>query len=215
MTEEKTKRKRILLADDHFIVARGLVEILEESYDLVGIAKDGLEMVKMAAELKPELIVADISMPNLNGIDALKELKKKNLDIKVVFLTMHDEPAYARRAIDAGASGFIVKSSAPDELSQAISLAFAGGIYISPSIQKKIDEAQPSADDFTADDLTKRQKEILQLLSHGKSAKEIASDLNISSRTVEFHKYRIMKMLGIESSAGLVRFAIKQGIAEV
>ncbi|ARN57974.1 response regulator [Sedimentisphaera salicampi] len=215
MTEENTKRKRILLADDHFIVARGLVEILEESYDLVGIAKDGVEMVKMATELKPELIVADISMPNLNGIDALKELKKKNSEIKVVFLTMHDEPAYARRAIDAGASGFVVKSSAPDELAQAISLAFAGGIYISPSIQKKIDESQPSADDFTADDLTKRQKEILQLLSHGKSAKEIASDLNISSRTVEFHKYRIMKMLGIDSSAGLVRFAIKQGIAEV
>ena len=128
---------------------------------------------------------------------------------------MHDDPAYARRAIDSGASGFIVKSSAPDELTQAISLAFAGGIYISPSIQKKIDQSPEVDYAATGDDLTKRQKEILQLLSEGKSAKEIAVDLNISSRTVEFHKYRIMKMLGIESSAGLVRFAIQQGIAEV
>jgi DNA-binding NarL/FixJ family response regulator len=164
------------------------------------------------------VIVADVAMPNLNGFEALARLRKSHPNIKVVFLTMHQSAAYARRALDAGASGFVVKHSAPEELVVAIHAALKGKTFITPSLTKQVvEQAETGArgEREGARSLTSRQREILQLLAEGRSAKEIASELAISARTVEFHKYQMMEMNGLRSSAELIHFAIKHGIATI
>ena len=169
-------------------------------------------MVKAARELRPDVIVADISMPHLNGIDALAQLKRDNPKVRVVFLTMHRDVAYARRALEAGASGFVLKHSAPAELVLAVRAALQGRTFVAPELAAEIFRTgkKREADPLAA--MTPRQREILQLLAEGKSAKEIAAALDISARTVEDHKYRLMEALGIENSAELVHFAIKHGL---
>jgi len=208
------KRPRVLIADDHRIVAEGLRGLLEPEFDLVGIVEDGRELLAAAERLRPDVIVADISMPLLNGIDAVRQIKKTCEEIKVVFLTMHPDVTYAASAFEAGASGYVLKHSAPSELVTAIQSALRGKTYVTPLLAGELmqfyKEKPPGRDEHTR--LTPRQREVLQLLAEGRSAKEIAAVLNISPRTVEFHKYRMMDDLGITSVAELVQYAIRHGI---
>ena len=208
----------MLLADDHRVVSEGLKHLLAEDFELVGMVEDGRALVTAARTLQPDVIVADISMPHLNGIEAMVQLKKDNADVKVVFLTMHQEPAYARRALAAGAVGFVLKHSAPAELVMAIQAALKGQTFITPALASDVlRQAQHEADD-TANAgqlLTPRQQEILQLLAEGRSAKEIAATLAISARTVEFHKYQMMEAHGLHNNAELIHFAIKHGIVTI
>jgi len=197
------------------MVAEGLKSLLEEEFELAGIVEDGRAMVKAARELRPDVIVADISMPLLNGIDALVQLKQHDLGVRVVFLTMHRDAAYARRALEAGAAGFVLKHSASAELVLAVRAALQGRTFVTPDLASELmlgakQGAQQQADPVAA--MTPRQREILQLIAAGKSAKEIAAVLNLSARTVEDHKYRLMEQLGIENSAELIHFAIKHGL---
>ncbi|HXV61985.1 MAG TPA: response regulator transcription factor [Vicinamibacteria bacterium] len=212
------RRPTVLLADDHRIVAEGLKELLSPEFDLLGIVEDGRALVEEATRLRPDVIVADITMPHLNGIDAVEPLKKNDPRVKVVFLTMHREVAYARRALEAGASGFVLKHSAPDELVLAIRAALNGQKYITPALAGEVlqsIQSDPESSNDPVSSLTRRQREILQLLAEGKTAKEIAAVLGISTRTVEFHKYTMMQAAGIHTSAELVHFAIKHGIVEI
>jgi DNA-binding NarL/FixJ family response regulator len=211
------KRVRVLLADDHRLVAEGLRKLLEPEFELIGIVEDGFALLEAAAEQKPDVIVTDISMPGLNGIEALEELKKKNPDVHVVCLTMHRELAYARRALDAGALGYVLKHSAPEELVMAVRAAAAGRTFITSAIAGEVLQSIQSGDDAATDPvrkLTLRQREILRLLTDGYSAKEIARRLKISPRTVEFHKYTMMDTLGMSTSTELIRFALKNHVAD-
>ena len=207
-------KPRILLADDHRMVTEGLKFLLTEEFELVGIVEDGRAMVAAARKLRPEVIVADISMPQLNGLDALATLKRDNPDVRVVFLTMHRDAAYARRALEAGASGFVLKHSAPAELVLAVRAALQGRTFIAPELAAEVFRTAKEKDADPLAALTPRQREILQLLAEGKSAKEIAAALGLSARTVEFHKYTLMDALGMENSAELIRFAIKHGLIQ-
>ncbi len=209
------RRPRVLLADDHRIVTEGLKVLLGVEFDLVGVVEDGAALVEAARELRPDVIVADISMPRLNGLDALPRLKEDNPDVRVVFLTMHSELAYVRRALASGACGFVVKHSAPAELVRAVRAALEGRTFVTPALAA--DAVRPAAHGTApaADGghgLTLRQREILELIAIGRSAKEVAAILDISPRTVEFHKYRMMEILGLHSSAELIHYAIKHGI---
>ena len=210
------KRPKVLLADDHLIVVEGLKRLLGDEFELVGVAENGREMISAAKELHPDVIVADISMPQMNGLDALARIKKEDPGVKIVFLTMHSEVAYARRALKEGASGFLLKSSASSELITAIRAALEGKTYITPALAGDVFRTlgQGGAPDPVGS-LTPRQKEILQLLAAGRSAKEIAGILDVSARTVEFHKYRMMESLGLANSAELVHFAIRHGIVPI
>lgn len=209
------KRARILLADDHRMVAEGLRGLLEPEFELVGIVEDGRAMLDAAEKLKPDVVVVDVSMPLLNGIDAVRQLKKKNRDVAVVFLTMHLDVAYAASAFEVGASGYVLKHSAPSELLTAIHSALRGRTYITPMLAGELlqyHKTRPKGETDQFDRLTPRQREVLQLLVEGRSAKEVATILNISTRTVEFHKYAIMENFGLKSTADLVRFALEHGI---
>ena len=211
-------RPRVLIADDHRMVAEGLKALLADEFELVGVVEDGRAMVEAGERLRPEVIVADVAMPNLNGFEALARLRKSRPHIKVIFLTMHQNAAYARRALDAGASGFVAKHSAPEELVLAIRAALNGKTCITPSLTRQVVERAESAardDNKGVKSLTPRPREILQLLAEGLSAKEIASGLAISPRTVEFHKYQMMEMYGLHNNAELIHFAIKHGIATI
>jgi DNA-binding NarL/FixJ family response regulator len=205
-------KPRVLLADDHRMVAEGLKGLLAEEFELVGIVEDGRAMVASARELRPDVIVADISMPRLNGIDALTLLKRDNADVRVVFLTMHRDAAYARRALEAGASGYVLKHSAPAELVLAVRAALQGRTFITPDLAAEVIRTVQQKDTNPLGALTPRQREILQLLAEGKTAKEIAAALALSTRTVEFHKYALMDTLGIQNSSQLIRFALKHGL---
>lgn len=205
---------RILLADDHPIVAEGLRGLLEPQYDLVGTVENGRELLTATKKLKPDIVIADISMPQLNGIDALGCLKRAGIQVKFIFLSMHTEAIYAKRALATGASGYVLKASAPSELLVAIRRAVLGRIYVSPKILSMLGGTNWSDTESldSMDELTPRQCEVLQLLTEGRSAKEIARSLFISPRTVEYHKYRMMEVLSISSGAELVRFAIENGV---
>ena len=212
------KKPRILLADDHKIVLEGLKSLLEPEFELVGTVEDGRALVAEATKLRPDVIVADISMPQLNGIEAVRQIKEKDEKTKIVFLTMHPDPSYAASAFDAGASGFVLKHSAPSELITAIKEAIRGRTYITPLIAGDLIRTYQkggSPASHLKTELSSRQRDILQLLAEGKSAKEIGSILSISARTVEFHKYRIMEQLNIKTSAELVQYAIKLGLLSV
>jgi DNA-binding NarL/FixJ family response regulator len=208
----------VLLADDHRIVAEGLKSLLTEEFDLVGVVEDGRAMVEAAKLLRPDVIVADITMPHLNGIDALVQVRKDDPDVKIVLLTMHQEVAYARRALEAGASGFVLKHSVSAELTMAIRAALNDQTYITPALAGGVLDAMrrgPQEATDPAEALTQRQREILQLLVEGNSAKQIANVLSISPRTVEFHKYQMMEALGLHSSAELVHYTLKHGIVSI
>jgi len=211
-------RPRVLLADDHLLVAEGLKSLLSAEFELVGLVEDGRALVEAARKLRPDVIVADITMPRLNGIDALAQLKQDDERVRVVFLTMHPEVAYARRALEAGALGYVLKHSAPSELIAAIRAALDGKTWLTPAVAGEVLQDIKREPDKAGDpvaSLTPRQREILQLLAEGLSAKEIGGTLGVSARTVEFHKYQMMERLDLHTSAELVHFAIKHGIVAI
>jgi DNA-binding NarL/FixJ family response regulator len=212
------RRPRVLLADDHLLVAEALKSLLAPEFELVGVVEDGRALVEAAGRLRPDVIVADVTMPHLNGIDALIQLRQSGDRVPVVFLTMHRDVTFARRALDAGASGFVLKHSAPAELVTAIRAALSGKTYLTPQLGAEVLDAMKEGPDRATDPIasvTPRQREVLQLLAEGRSANEIASSLSISTRTVEFHKYQLMETLGIHTNAELIHFAIKHGLVEL
>jgi DNA-binding NarL/FixJ family response regulator len=211
------RRPRLLLADDHLLVAEALTSLLSPEFELVGVVEDGLALLEAAQRLRPDVIVADVTMPRLNGIDALVRLRQSGDHVPVVFLTMHRDVTFARRALEAGASGFVLKHSASVELVAALHAALEGKTYLTPQLAGEVLEAMKLGPEQAADpvaSLTPRQREVLQLLAEGRSAKQIATSLSISTRTVEFHKYQLMETLGLHSTADLVHFAIKHGLVE-
>lgn len=208
------KRKRILLADDHKFITEGLKNLLEPDFDVIGIVSDGKALVQEVARLKPDVIVVDISMPRLNGIEAIRQIAEQKIQARIIVLTMHSDITYATRALEAGATGYVLKHSAPQELLHAIEASLVGKKFITKKIKDELDKVPVSRKDPIRK-LTARQREVLQLLTEGHSAKQVGDVLNISPRTVEFHKYKIMEELGIYNSAELVHYAIKLGIVNV
>jgi DNA-binding NarL/FixJ family response regulator len=207
-------RPRILIADDHAILLDAFKKLLETDYDVVGTVTDGQALVKAAEQLKPDVILADISMPRLNGLDAGERLRERAPDAKLLYLTVNEDPDIAAEAIRRGAAGFLLKKCASAELFQAIRHVLAGQTYISPSITKLpaavfVGEAKrrerPSG-------LSLRQREVLQLLAEGKSMKEAAGILGVAPRTIAFHKYAMMEQLGLKTSAELVQYAVTLGL---
>ena len=207
---------KVLLADDHLIVVEGLKRLLEPEFDLVDVVDNGERLLEAAARLHPDVIVSDVSMPGMTGLDALARLKVSDPAVRMVFLTMHHNVAYAREALHAGALGYVLKHSAVAELIFAVRAAMAGHIFVSPEIAGEVFGSQSDwttkADPF--EQLSVRQREILRLLADGYSAKVIAGRLDISPRTVESHKYKIMHTLDISNNAELIRFAMRHGLAD-
>jgi DNA-binding NarL/FixJ family response regulator len=204
------KKARLLLADDHRIVLEGLRGLLEPEFEITGAVADGPSLVAEARRLSPDVVVADISMPGLNGIEAARQIRAADERIRVVFLTMHADAGYAAGALEAGASGFVLKHSAPQELICAIRDALQGRTYLTPAVAAELKGAKRPGGPATG--LSPRQREVLQLLAEGKSTKEVAALLTISARTVEFHKYRMMEQLRIKTTAELVQYAIRHGL---
>ncbi len=207
---------KVLLADDHLIVVEGLKRLLEPEFDLVDVVDNGERLLEAAARLHPDVIVSDVSMPGMTGLDALARLKVSDPAVRMVFLTMHHNVAYAREALHAGALGYVLKHSAVAELIFAVRAAMAGHIFVSPEIAGEVfgsqSDSTTKADPF--EQLSVRQREILRLLADGYSAKVIAGRLDISPRTVESHKYKIMHTLDISNNAELIRFAMRHGLAD-
>jgi DNA-binding NarL/FixJ family response regulator len=207
------KRARILIADDHVLMAEALQHLLQVEFDVVARVSDGRALLKVAGELQPDVVVVDIGMPLLNGLDAGEQLKALHPDIKVIYLTQNREPRYAVEAFRRKASGYLLKDSAASELTTAIREALQNRSYVSPLIAKGIvNHTSANIEDVSLRELSSREREVLQLLAEGKSMKEVAAVLEISPRTVEFHKYRIMEHLGVKSNAELVQHAIKLGL---
>lgn len=212
------KIPRVLLADDHKIVLEGLRGLLDTEFEIVGAVEDGRTLVAEAKRLRPDVVVADISMPGLNGMDAARQIGKIDERIKIVFLTMHSDVSYAAGAFEAGASGFVLKHSAPQELITAIREAMRGRTYVTPMIAGDLIGSYQTGSIRQGElkaALSPRQKEVLQLLAEGKSTKEVAAALNISPRTAEFHKYRMMEQLKLKTSAELIQYAVKHGIVSL
>lgn len=208
-------RPRILIADDHQILAEGLRGLLEPEFEVLGVVADGRELVASAKRHRPDVIVADITMPSLNGIDAAEQLRDVGVKAKVVFLTMHRDAAYARRAMEAGGTGFVLKHSVSSELVTAVREALQGRTYVTPMIAGELLRSYHEGDPGLRDSrqrLTGRQREVLQLFAEGRSAKEVAAVLKISVRTAEAHKAHILEALGLRSTAELVQYAIRNGI---
>jgi DNA-binding NarL/FixJ family response regulator len=209
------KRPTVLLADDHIVFADGLRKILEREFAIVGSVQDGRAMVSETLRLKPDITVADISMPLLNGFEATRQIRKADPQAKIVFLTMHADPVYAAEALHAGAAGYLVKQAAAHEVLAAIRTVLRGGLYVTPlvpgrDLTRLLQTSVPG--DPKVRKLTARQREVLQLVAEGRTAKEIARILNVSHRTIEFHKNRIMEELGVHSTAELTRFAIQHRV---
>ena len=209
-------RPRILLADDHTTLLDAFRHLLEPRCEIVGTASDGRELIDLAANTRPDVIVLDISMPRLNGMDACAQLRQKIPDVSLVFLTVNADPGMAAEAIRMGASGYLLKSSAPAELFTAIEQALAGRIYITPLVTKGVPLGVflRKATKPRVEKLTLRQREVLQLLAEGLLMKEIADILHVTADTVAFHKYTIMEHLDVKTSAELVRYALEHGSLE-
>jgi DNA-binding NarL/FixJ family response regulator len=210
-------RPRVLLADDHQMLLDALTGVLEPRYQVVGTAKDGRALLEAAANLQPEVIVLDIAMPRLNGLDAARQLKQTLPKAKLIFMTMNEEPDLVGEAFRAGASGFLLKQAAAFELAEAIDKALKGGSYVTPSAaegQTNISLRDPKAREHMSEP-TPRQREVIQLLAEGRSMKEVASILQITKRTVAAHKYAVMELLQLKTNAELVQYAIKHRIISI
>jgi DNA-binding NarL/FixJ family response regulator len=204
-------RPRILMADDHLLLLEAFTALLEPDFDVVGRVTDGRRLLDEFARLQPDVVLLDIAMPLLNGLDAGRQLKAQRRSVKLIYLTMNPDPQLAGAALRLGASGYVLKSSAAEELRQAIQEALRGRSYLTPLIARDAISSliEPRAE---ARDLTARQREVLQLLAEGKSMKEVAAILDMTPRTVAFHKYRMMELLHLKTSAELVTFAVRQGM---
>jgi DNA-binding NarL/FixJ family response regulator len=206
-------RPRILMADDHQMLLDAFKVMLEQDFDVVGTVTDGRALLKEFARLHPDVVVIDVAMPLLNGLDAARQLKAQRRSVKLIFLTMNPDPDLASEALRLGASGYVLKSSAARELKQAILEALSGRSYITPLITRDvvgslIHQRTPRTE------LTRRQREVLQLIAEGKSMKETAAILDLTPRTVAFHKYRMMEQLDLKTTAELVKFALRRGVIE-
>ncbi len=209
----------VLLVEDHHVVRKGISYLLslEEDIDLIGEAEDGNKAVKMAKDLCPDVVVMDITMPNLNGIDAVKQIKKAIPETKVMILTMHTREQYIRQALREGASGYLLKESTQEELANAIRTVHKGGVALSPSISRfvlkeYVRQADPKKAVDSLELLTDRERQVLRLIAEGKTNKEIAKCLSISKSTVNIHRTNIMQKLDIHDTAGLVRYSMEKGI---
>jgi DNA-binding NarL/FixJ family response regulator len=206
------RRPRIVLADDHALVAGALERVLSDCYDVVGRFGDGRTLVKEASVLKPEVIVLDISMPLLNGLEAARQIKRQLPNVKLIFVTMNEDPELAAEAFRAGASGYLLKSSACAELETALKEVLQGRSYVTPVVTRELVGSLLENPTQRNTELTSRQREVLQLLAEGYSMKEVATQLNLTPRTVAFHKYKMMEQLKLKSSAELVQYAVKHRI---
>jgi len=204
-----------LIADDHTIVKEGLVSLLRaHDFDVVAAVGDGEALIEAARRLRPDVIVTDLSMPGLTGLDVLILLKAERIPSKVVVLTMHNDGKRAAEAMRAGASAFLLKESAGEELITAINQALQGHIYLTPAVTKAVMERMGDPEPPPASALTARQRDVLRLIVKGQRMKEIAAALNLSARTIETHKYEMMDVLGVHSTAELVRYAIEQRLID-
>ena len=210
-------RPRVLLADDHLMLLDALKGLLEPAYSVVGLVLEGRALLKAADRLQPDVVVLDIAMPHLNGLDAGRQLKKKMPAVKLIFLTMNEDPYMVGEAFRAGASAFLLKQAAGMELTDAIAKVLKGGTYVTPRAAKgqtNISLREPQDRDH-APEPTSRQREVIQLLAEGRSMKEAAHILNITVRTIAAHKYSVMDLLQIKTNAELVQYAVKHGIISV
>lgn len=212
-------KHRLLLADDHILMLDGLDKLLTRDFELVGTATDGRAAIAAYDRLRPDLLLLDVGLPLLNGIDVARQIRKCYPSARILFVTMHTDRYYVERAFRAGASGYVLKQAGEHELIEAIRTVFDGRYYISPLITEKagavpFNSARNPAELFNSS-LSARQREVLQLVAEGKSIKEIAAILHISPRTVEFHKNNIVQQLGVRTTAGLTRYVLDHGIARV
>lgn len=208
-------RPTVILADDHQMVSAGLRGLLEPEFELVQIVEDGRQLVEAALLLRPDIIVADISMPLLNGLEALEKIRTAGCPSRIVFLTMHHDCTYAKRALQLGAHGYVLKHAAPEKLVEAIRLALVDRVYLSPRIETSLQNSTPRKSDWVKSKkplLTPRQREVLQLCAEGKTARQIGAILQISVRTAEVHKADIMRKLGASTTAELIKYALRHGI---
>jgi DNA-binding NarL/FixJ family response regulator len=204
-------RPRILMADDHLMLLEAFKALLEPDFDVVGTVTDGRALLEEFSRLHPDVVLLDVAMPLLNGLDAGRQLKAQRRSVKLIYLTMNPDPDLAGEALRLGASGYVLKSSAAQELKQAIQEALRGRSYITPLITRDV-VGSLIQQGTSRNELTTRQREVLQLLAEGKSMKEAAAILDLTPRTVAFHKYRMMEQLRLKTSAELVRFAVQQGV---
>jgi DNA-binding NarL/FixJ family response regulator len=204
-------RPRIVIADDHLLMAQALEHLLAADFDVVATVGDGHALLGAADDLKPSLVVVDIGMPLLNGLEAGEQLRARHPEIKIIYLTQNRDPRLAAEALRRDASGYLLKDAAASELVAAIRAALAGRRYVSPSIAGDLADEELTGDTRTRA-LSAREREVLQLLAEGKSMKEVAAVLDISPRTVEFHKYRLMDRLGVKTNAELVQYAVRTGL---
>jgi len=205
-------RPRVILADDHVMVAEGLGRLVGEVAELVARVQDGKELIEAVQRLKPDIVVSDMTMPVMSGLEALRQLKAAGSTARFIFLTVHTEPQLATQAIRAGACGYLLKAAAGEELLDAIRAVMADRIYLTPHITKDVLQTMSRQLDEGISSLSTRQLEVLRLIAQGKRMKEIAAELKISVRTVEDHKSQLLAALGARSTADLVRFAVKQGL---
>jgi|ERR1700761_4424756 DNA-binding NarL/FixJ family response regulator len=201
---------RIMLADDHTILAEAFRKLLEPHFEVVGTVVNGRSLLEVAPRLNPDAIIVDIAMPLMNGLEAGLRLKVLMPSVKLIFLTMNEDPDLAVEAMAGGASGYLLKSSAASELIQAVDIALKSGLYVTPQIARRMQ--QPIVAGSQQKTLTPRQREVVQLLAEGKSMKEVADILKVTPRTVAFHKYRIMDELNLRTTAELIQYAIKSHI---
>jgi DNA-binding NarL/FixJ family response regulator len=212
VTNVRRNVPRILIADDHTLVAEACRKLLEGEYEVVATVSDGRALVRAVAELRPHLVIVDVSMPLLNGLDAAQQAKELMPSVKVIFLTMNHDADLAAEAFRRGASGYLLKTCAASELAIAVREVLRGKSYLSPMIAKDTVDFLLRQDKKLIEEgqrLTERQREVLQLLAEGKCMKEVAAVLNLTTRTVAFHKYRIMEVLNVRSNAELVQYAIR------
>jgi two-component system, NarL family, response regulator NreC len=215
MASVSSKSLRLLLADDHAMMRDGLRSILnEEGFEVVGEASDGREAVKLAQTLGADVAILDISMPLLNGIDAAREILKDSPRTKIIILTMHTDDRYVLASLRAGIAGFVLKSKAASNLVQAIHTVCNGEVYLSSGASKVVVEAYLANDDTPDDPLSMRQREVLQLIAEGKNIKEVAIILGISAKTAESHRTGLMRKLNVHEVAGLVRYAVREGLVQ-
>jgi DNA-binding NarL/FixJ family response regulator len=209
------KKPTVILADDHTLVLEGFRRLLETHCELLATVGDGHALLQAVAQHHPDIVILDISMPVMNGIEAARSLKAKFPTMKLVFVTMHADPAYLRAAFQAGASGYILKQSLSDELTQALHTVLRGQTYVTPLIAKDVVDGVLNSDKQSLIELTARQQEVLQLIVDGLSAKDIAAKLSISHRTVEFHKAQLMQQLDLHSTVELIKFALTNGLVRL
>jgi DNA-binding NarL/FixJ family response regulator len=205
-------RATVLLADDHAVVAEGLASLLRGEFSLVGTVTDGAQLLEAAGRLRPDVIVTDMAMPGMSGLDALRQIKANGLAARVIFLTMHADAQLAAESLRAGASGFVVKHAAGKELIAAIHAVLRGKTYVTPHLAQEVLTTLAEQGTAGGGNLTPRQREVVRLIADGRTMKEVAATLGLSPRTVETHKYQVMEALGLGTTAELIRYALEHGL---